>query len=69
MTVWVVLWDGSMRDVCTSRENAIIAAKNFLTAELEDTFFVTIGDVAGLACVNGYRHTVIIYERETDTWV
>lgn len=68
MLVWVVLWDGGMRDICTSRENAIIAAKNFLTAELEDTF-VNIGDVAGLACINGYHHTVIIYERETDTWV
>lgn len=68
MTVWIVLWDGGMRDVCISRENAIIAAKHFLETELEDTY-VDVDESHSVTCIHGHYHTIIIYERETDTWV
>lgn len=68
MIVWLVLWDGDIKDICTSRENAIIAAKNFLETELEDTY-VNVEELSCATCVKGYHHTIVIGEHETDFWV
>lgn len=67
MTVWIVLWDGETKDICTSKENAISTAKNFLAAELEDTF-VRIKETPIDTCIYGYHHTIVISEQETDLW-
>lgn len=68
MIVWVVSWNEETKDICTSRENAISAAKNFLEAELEDTF-VSVDEMPFSTCIKGLRHILSIYNQETDLWV
>ena len=67
MIVWIVSWH-EIRDICTSRENAIIAAKNFLKAELGDTF-VNVDEGPFYTRITGHHHVILVYEQETDLWV
>lgn len=67
MTVWIVMWDNDIQDICSSKENAISAAKNFLAAELEDKHINT-DELLTSTLVSGHKYTITIYEQETDLW-